>query len=145
MQHIDKTFMKEANNDYTVEEGTISTTVASITTREIQDIESIGNDLYMSVDIPREYRVDPGSFINRPFYVDTINFPSTASRYNLLVPTVKFAPGDIARSNKSLTNMFKIAAYGRPYLTLNFFYSRNYNACWNCSGWNSTTYALLSY
>lgn len=97
----------------------MTTTVASVTTREIQDIDSPFNDMYMKVDIPDAYRVDAKSFIERPFYVDEITFPDTAARYTLLTSTVKFLPGDIARSNNSVLNMFKMAAYGRPDLVIN--------------------------
>ena len=48
-----------------------------------------------------------------------VTFPATAARYALLNPNVKFVPGDIARSNPSVLNMFKMAAYGRPDLILN--------------------------
>lgn len=97
----------------------MSTEVASITTREIQEINSPYNDLYMKVDIPDAYRVDARSFIERPFYVDEVVFPNTASRYSFLTNSVKFLPGDIARSNPSVLNMFKMAAYGRPDMVLN--------------------------
>lgn len=97
----------------------MTTTVASITTREIQEIDSPFNDMFMKVDIPDAYRVDAKSFIERPFYVDEVTFPDTAGRYSLLSSTVKFLPGDIARSNASVLNMFKMAAYGRSDLIIN--------------------------
>jgi len=97
----------------------MSTEVASITTREIQEISTPYNDLYMKVDIPDSYRVDARSFIERPFYVDEVVFPNTATRYSFLANSVKFLPGDIARSNPSVLNMFKMAAYGRPDMVLN--------------------------
>jgi hypothetical protein len=97
----------------------MTTTVASITTREIQEIDSPFNDKFMTVDIPDAYRVDAKSFIERPFFVDEVTFPDTAARYNLLTSQVRFLPGDIARSNESVLNMFKMAAYGRPDLVIN--------------------------
>jgi hypothetical protein len=97
----------------------MTTTVASVTTREIQEIDSPFNDLFMTVDIPDAYRVDAKSFIERPFFVDEVTFPDTAARYTLLTSTVRFLPGDIARSNSSVLNMFKMAAYGRPDLIIN--------------------------
>lgn len=97
----------------------MATTVASVTTREIQEIDSPFNDYFMQVDIPDAYRVDAKSFIERPFFVDEVIFPDTAARYTLLTSTVRFLPGDIARSNQSVLNMFKMAAYGRPDLIIN--------------------------
>lgn len=97
----------------------MSTTVAAVTTRQIQSIDSPFNDKFMKVSIPDAYRVDAKAFIERPFYVDEVTFPNTAQRYSLLSNTVKFLPGDIARSNPSVLNMFKMASYGRPDLVLN--------------------------
>lgn len=119
MQNVDTQFMAKANNDFMVGDQTIATEVASVTTREIQNISAPSTDLYMRVDVPEAYRIDAKPFIERPFYVDQVEFPSTASRYSFLNNTVRFIPGDIARSNESLLNMFKMGAYGRPDLVLN--------------------------
>lgn len=119
LQHIDNNFKEISNNDFDLNSQNMSTEVASITTREIQEIRTPYNDLYMKVDIPDAYRVDARSFIERPFYVDEVVFPNTAVRYSFLQNTVKFLPGDIARSNPSVLNMFKMAAYGRPDMVLN--------------------------
>jgi hypothetical protein len=75
--------------------------------------------MFMQVDVPDAYRIDAKPYIERPFYVDTVEFTDTSARYSLLTPKVKFLPGDVARSNASLLNMFKMAAYGRPDLVLN--------------------------
>lgn len=119
MLNIDKEFKEVSNTDFNVDNQNMTTQVASITTRQIQEIDSPFNDLYMTVDIPDAYRVDAKSFIERPFFVDEVTFPATAARYSLLSANVKFVPGDIARSNPSVLNMFKMAAYGRPDLILN--------------------------
>lgn len=119
LQHVDENFKQVSDQDFTVDSQNLTTTVASITTREIQKIDSPFNDMFMTVDIPEAYRVDARSFIERPFYVDQVEFPSTAARYTLLNSSVRFLPGDIARSNTSVLNMFKMAAYGRPDLVLN--------------------------
>lgn len=119
LQNIDTQFKQVANNDFDIDAQNMTTTVASVTTREIQEIDSPFNDLFMKVDIPDAYRVDAKSFIERPFFVDEITYPDTAARYNLLTSTVRFLPGDIARSNASILNMFKMAAYGRPDLIIN--------------------------
>lgn len=117
--NIDNKFKQVAESDFNISDQNMTTTVASITTREIQSIDSPFNDLFMKVDIPEAYRVDAKSFIERPFFVDEVTFPDTAARYTLLTNTVRFLPGDIARSNESVLNMFKMAAYGRPDLVIN--------------------------
>lgn len=119
LENIDHQFKKIANNDFDITNQNMTTTVASVTTREIQEMDSPFNDMFMKVDIPDEYRVDAKSFIERPFFVDELDFPDTASRYHLLSTAVKFMPGDIARSNPSVLNMFKMAAYGKPDLMIN--------------------------
>jgi len=117
--NVDDKFKQVSNTDFDISSQNMTTTVASVTTREIQEIDSPFNDKFMKVDIPDAYRVDAKSFIERPFYVDEVIYPSTAARYTLLTSTVKFLPGDIARSNASVLNMFKMAAYGRPDLIIN--------------------------
>jgi hypothetical protein len=117
--NIDKDFKQVSNSDFDITSQNMTTTVASVTTREIQEIDSPFNDFFMTVDIPDAYRVDAKSFIERPFFVDEITFPDTAARYTLLTSSVRFLPGDIARSNDSVLNMFKMAAYGRPDLMIN--------------------------
>lgn len=119
MINEDTQFKEVANNDFNIDAQNMTTTVASVTTREIQEIDSPFNDKYMKVDIPDAYRVDAKSFIERPFFVDEVTFPDTAARYDFLTSTVRFLPGDIARSNASVLNMFKMAAYGRPDLIIN--------------------------
>lgn len=117
--NVDDQFKEVANADFNIDSQNMATAVASVTTREIQQIDSPFNDMFMKVDVPDAYRVDARSFIERPFFVDAIVFPSTAARYSLLTSTVRFLPGDVARSNASVLNLFKMAAYGRPDLVIN--------------------------
>jgi hypothetical protein len=119
MEHEDRKFKEVANNDFNQGAQTIQTEVASITTREIQVIDAPNTDKFMVVDIPEAYRVDAKPYIERPFYVGSVEFTTSNARYSLLTTPIKFLPGDIARSNTSLLNMFKMAAYGRPDLVLN--------------------------
>lgn len=119
LENNDTQFKQISDSDFTVDSQNMSTTVAAVTTRQIQSIDSPFNDNFMKVSIPDAYRVDAKAFIERPFYVDEVTFPNTAQRYSLLNNTVKFLPGDIARSNPSVLNMFKMASYGRPDLVLN--------------------------
>lgn len=115
----DKQFKSVADNDYNAGVQSLETEVASITTREIQYIDAPNTDKFMKVDIPEAYRVDAKPFIERPFYIGSASFTTTQARYSLLTSNIKFLPGDVARSNTSLLNMFKMAAYGRPDLVLN--------------------------
>ena len=75
--------------------------------------------MYTQTDIPEPYRVDAKPFISRPFFVGEVTFPATAAMHSLLNTDIKFLPGDAVRANASLTNLFKIAALGRPELMLN--------------------------
>lgn len=111
--------MAKSENDFQVGNQTMSTEVASVTTRDIQVLESVNNDLYMRIDVPEAYRIDAKPYIERPFYVGEVAFTTSAGRYTLLQTPIQFMPGDIARSNTSVLNMFKLAAYGRPNLMLN--------------------------
>lgn len=119
MINEDKDFKKVSDNDFYAGGQTIATEVASVTTREIQLIDAPNTDKFMQVDIPEAYRVDAKPFIERPFFVGSVVFSTSNTRYSLLSTPIKFLPGDIARSNSSLLNMFKMAAYGRPDLVLN--------------------------
>lgn len=118
LQNIDNVFSAVSDRDFTITDQEMDTTVAKVTTREIQKIDTPFNDYFTKVDMPDAYRVDARSFIERPFFVDEVVFSDTDTRYKFLNANVKFLPGDIARSNPSLLNMFKMASYGRPDLTL---------------------------
>jgi hypothetical protein len=119
MENVDKEFAAIANNDLTLGGQSLATTVASITTREIQEISTPSVDMQMQVDIDKAYELDGRPFIERPFYVGDVEFSDSAARYTLLATPIKFMPGDIARSNTSLLNLFKMGAYGIPKLLLN--------------------------
>lgn len=85
----------------------------------MQTIEGIANQLYTRVDIPEAYRMDVKSFIERPFFVESVEFPQTAARYSVLPLQASALPGDIIRSNISLLNAMKLASYYRADLVLN--------------------------
>lgn len=119
MENVDNEFKKIADKDFDISTQSINTPVSTITTREIQQIDAPNTDKFMTVDVPDAYRVDAKPFIERPFYVGSVVFANTAARYSLLTTPIKVLPGDIARSNKSLLYMFKMASYGRPDLVLN--------------------------
>lgn len=111
--------MAKANNDFNITEQDITTQVAAITTRDIQAIPNPTAGIFQKVDVDEAYRVDAKPFIERPFYCDTVKFSDTADQYSVLDSKIKFLPGDVARSNPSLLNMFKMAGLGRPDLVLN--------------------------
>lgn len=119
LEKIDNEFMAKANDDFNISQQDIRTQVASITTRDIQAIDNPAAGVYTQVDIPEAYRIDAKPFIERPFYCDTVEFKTTDEQYSLLTSNVRYLPGDVARSNTSLLNMFKMAALGRPDLVLN--------------------------
>lgn len=119
MINVDTQFNQQAEQDFNVKGQILDTTVATIETREMQNITAIASDLTMRLNIPDEYKVDAKAFIERPFYVDKVVFPTSATRYSFLTSKIQFLPGDVARSNPSLLNVFKMAAYGKPDMVLN--------------------------
>lgn len=93
--------------------------MASVDTREMQNIIAISNQLYTKLDVNEAYRIDAKPYVNRPFFIEAYDFANTATRYSLLNGVVKFLPGDVIRSNPSLLNAMKIGAYYRANLVLN--------------------------
>jgi len=118
-ENVDNKFLKKSSNDFNTDLENLTTTVASISTREIQQIGSIANDLYTKVDIPEAYRIDPKPYVERPFYAGTLSFKATDARYSLLSSPINHLPGDIIRSNPSLLQAMKIASLYRADLVLN--------------------------
>lgn len=117
---IDNSFMKTADNDFKVESQNLETEVATVTTRQIVDMTNSKDNIFMPVsNIPDAYRVDSKPWTERPFFVDRVKFTTSNARYSTLTTAVKYLPGDVARSNTALLNMFKIAAMGRPDLVIN--------------------------
>lgn len=93
--------------------------MASVSTREIQNVDAIANDLYTRISIPDAYRIDAKPFIERPFFAGTVAFPASAARYSILNSPIKSLPGDVIRSNVALLNAMKIATLYRSDLVLN--------------------------
>lgn len=71
------------------------------------------------VDVKEAYRIDAKPFVERPFYVETLDWDSGADRYSMLNVNSKYLPGDIIRSNPSLLSAMKIASLYRSDLVLN--------------------------
>jgi len=97
----------------------LSTTVASVATRQMQDIDSIANDMFTTIQIPEAYRIDAKPYIERPFYAGSVKFPKTATRYSWLQTPIKRLPGDVIRSNQALLNAMKIGSLYRADMVLN--------------------------
>lgn len=93
--------------------------MASISTREIQQISSISNQLYTRTQVSEEFRIDVKPFVNRPIFIDDVSWSDSDARGQLLSSTVVKLPGDVIRSNPSLLNAMKIGAYYRTDLALN--------------------------
>lgn len=111
--------MSKSKSDFNTDLENLTTTVASVSTREIQYIESVANKLYTQVDIDEAYRIDAKPFIERPFYAGSLQFKTTDARYSFLQSPINHLPGDIIRSNPSLLNAMKIGSLYRADLVLN--------------------------
>lgn len=97
---------------------TIQTSVASISTRNIQTIPSVHNK-YPEIHIPEEFRIDAKPFINRPIFVSNVLWEDTVPPYTPLALPLYRLPVDIINSNPSLLNAVKLGAYYRSDLSLN--------------------------
>lgn len=117
-QTIDKKFMSAIN--YDVKRGTqqVSTSVASVSTREIQQIQPT-HQVYPEIDVGEEFRIDTKPFINRPFFVEIVPWNATSPIYTSLPINFSELPKDIINSNDSLKNAVKLGAYYRSDLMLN--------------------------
>jgi len=117
--NIDTSFKEVADNDFLITNESLKTTVASVSTRQMQDVESLANRMYTKIDIPEAYRIDAKPYIERPFYAGSVKFPTTAGRYSWLDTPIKRLPGDVIRSNTALLNAMKIGSLYRSDLVLN--------------------------
>lgn len=97
---------------------TIQTSVASINTRNIQNIPSIHNK-YPEIHIPEEFRIDAKPFINRPIFVTNVLWEDAVTQYTPIALPLYRLPVDIINSNQSLLNAVKLGAYYRSDLSLN--------------------------
>lgn len=115
----DSKFLQKSQYDLENGKESISTTVASINTREIQEISSENTQEFTLINVPDQFRIDAQPFINRPFFVTTISFPTSKVRGDLLVNTVSKLPGDVIRSNPTLLNGLKMGSLYRSKMKLN--------------------------
>lgn len=108
-----------SDNDFQLSGELLTTEVASVSTREMQEVESIANDYFLKVDFPEAYRIDAKPYIERPFYAGKVDFSVSSPRYSWLTSPINFLPGDIIRSNQSLLNAMKIGSLYRADLIMN--------------------------
>lgn len=105
---------------YDVNKGSqqISTSIASVHTRDIQEVKPT-HQTYPEIDIGEEFRIDTKPFVNRPFFVETVVWNTTSPQYTCLPLSYSQLPRDIINSNDSLANAVKLGAYYRSDLVLN--------------------------
>lgn len=97
---------------------TVETAVSSVATREIQPPELVTDYLLTDTLIPDQFVVDAKPFIERPFYLTTVDWPVGKVRGDLLLCNFPQMPGDVLRSNPSLLSATKIASLYRCDLEL---------------------------
>lgn len=97
---------------------TVETAVSSVATREIQNAEQVTDYLLTDTLIPNQFVVDAKPFIERPFYLTTVDWPVGKVRGDLLLCDYPQMPGDVLRSNPSLLSATKIASLYRCDLEL---------------------------
>lgn len=103
--------------DMTSTNQTLSTSVASINTRNI-NYSPDHRTVYPKIDFPEEFRIDTKPFVNRPFFVESITW-TTAPRFTMLNSNTYNLPRDVFLSNPSLENALKLGAFFRSDLSLN--------------------------
>jgi len=89
----------------------VSTSIASIQTREI-------NDMTKKLIVPRThidepFKIDVKPFINRPFYVGSVRWSQNIPQYQLINNSIEKLPRDIINSNVSLRNGLKVGSLYR--------------------------------
>lgn len=119
MMNVDDAFAAKSTSDYRVDAEKVSSEVAKIETRDIVNVESVANKYMLQNYFDDVYRIDAKPYVERPFYVGSVQVNDTLPRFSILTTTVQYLPGDVIRSNVSLLNAMKIASLYRSNLTLN--------------------------
>jgi len=96
----------------------VETAVSSVATREIQPPQNQHDYVLTDTLIPNQFVVDAKPFIERPFYLTTVDWPTGKVRGDLLQCDYPLMPGDVLRSNPSLLSATKIASLYRCDLEL---------------------------
>jgi len=95
----------------------MSSSVASVNTRDI-NFSKDHHNVYPVIDISEEYRIDTKPFVNRPFFVDSVEWSNQAP-YTFLTSKIKQLPRDVFTSNLSLETALKMGSFFRSDLSLN--------------------------
>lgn len=117
MTSIDTQFARVSQNDNVRTEQSISTSVASVDTRNIE-CTTVNSLVMPKIHIDGRFRIDASPFVNRPFYLQTVSWPTTKSRYSLLNTLLYHLPRDVFISNESLKQGLKIGSLYRSDLDL---------------------------
>lgn len=96
----------------------VETAVSSVSTREIQPPDLYNDYLLTDTLIPTQFVVDAKPFIERPFYLMTVDWDVSTGRGDILPSQFSQLPGDVLRSNPSLLSATKIASLYRCDLEL---------------------------
>jgi len=90
---------------------------STIQTRKIAD--SMIDDLVISKHhLPDSFRMSLSPWLNRPFYVGTVTWDSTAARFSLITSPIVNLPRDVFNANGSLASILRAAALFRSKLCL---------------------------
>jgi len=117
MTAIDTQFARASQNDNMRTEQSISTSVASIDTRNIE-CTTVNQLVMPDIHIDSRFRIDASPFVNRPFYLQTVPWPTTKARYSLLNAPLYHLPRDVFLSNESLKQGLRIGSMYRSDLDL---------------------------
>jgi hypothetical protein len=118
MTNIDSEFRTKSEYDSINTNNTISTSVSSVSTREILSPE-VPTLVMPTIKIPEPFRIDAKPFINRPFFVEEVKWDVNDEKYSLIETEFYRLPRDIIRSNVTLLNGMKIGSMYRADCELN--------------------------
>lgn len=121
VSNVDNKFLSKANYDLKEQDQSVSTSVASLETRQIIVKQVNESEMYTTIDIPEQFRIDAKPFINRPFYVGEMTFDVASVKPSHFLLNCDFSqlPGDLIRSNLTLLNGLKMGSYYRSKCSLN--------------------------
>lgn len=107
-----------SNANINTDSETVQSAVSSVATREIQPPELTTDYILTDTLIPDQFLIDAKPFIERPFYLTTVDWDVSADRGYLLPNVYTKLPGDVLNSNPSLLSATKIASLYRCDLEL---------------------------
>jgi hypothetical protein len=116
INNIDNKFATEMCYDMQTEKQSITTSIASVNTRDMT-VPMEHHNKYPTIDFSEEYRIDAKPFVNRPFFVESVPW-NTEPALTYLTYNIRRLPGDIFTSNPSLEAALKLGAYFRSDLSL---------------------------